>query len=249
MPRIPPLESQASESQIKANRHNAQGSTGPRTADGKARSSQNALKHGFCAKYPVFPGEDPAEFAAFCDLLFGDLAPDGAAEAYLVQRFADIAWRLKRVPHFEAGLMTYVAAHEASSHDDGPYPDTANREAAKIDERPSFRPPALEDTYRIGRMLSVLLKQDLTSKLSRYEVTLQKQLSQTLRDLSKLQDERRARATGLQELATIAEPELLAPNQSVNAFGREFPKPGRIDCTQPAPGPTGATLPLVLDDV
>ena len=80
MPRILPLESQASESQIKANRHNAQSSTGPRTADGKARSSQNALKHGFCAKYPVFPGEDPAEFAAFCDLLFEDLAPDGAID-------------------------------------------------------------------------------------------------------------------------------------------------------------------------
>ena len=67
---------------------------------------------------------------------------------------------------------------------------------------------ALEDAYRIGRMLRVMLSQDLTSKLNRYEVTLQKQLSQTLRDLSKLQDERRARATGLQELATIAEAEL-----------------------------------------
>ena len=53
-----------------------------------------------------------------------------------------------------------------------------------------------------------MLSQDLTSKLSRYEVSLQKQLSQTLRDLSKLQDERRARATGLQERGTIAEAEL-----------------------------------------
>ena len=72
---------------------------------------------------------------------------DGATEAYLVQRFADIAWRLKRVPHFEAGLMTYVAAHEAHIYDDGPYPDTAKRRR-KIDEgllfarRPSRMPTA-----------------------------------------------------------------------------------------------------------
>ena len=145
--------------------------------------------------------------------------------------------------------MTYVAAHEASSHDDGPYPDTANREAAKIDERPSFRPPAIEDAYRIGRMLRVLFNQDLVSKLSRYEVTLQNQLSQTLKDLRKLQDERRARIMGLQELATIAEPKLLASNQSVNAFDRERPKGGRIRCTQPAPGATEAAVPFGLDDV
>ena len=121
----------ASQSQLEANRLNAQKSTGPRTADGKARSSQNALKHGLSAKYPASSGEDPAEFAAFSEALFEDLAPEGAIEAYLVQRFADIAWRLKRVPHFEAGLMTYVAAHEAYIYDDGPYPDTANAEAQR----------------------------------------------------------------------------------------------------------------------
>ena len=142
MPRI-----DASESQLEANRLNAQSSTGPRTAEGKARSSQNAVRHGLTAKYPVLPGEDPAEFAAFCDLLFEDLAPDGAAEAYLVQRFADIAWRLKRVPHFEAGLMTYVAAHEASVHDDGSVSIRRTRKRsrstrASFGRRPSTMPTA-----------------------------------------------------------------------------------------------------------
>ena len=74
MPRILPSESQASESQIAANRANAQKSTGPRTAEGKARSSQNAVKHGLTAKEgPVLPGEDPAEFETFVEALFEDI--------------------------------------------------------------------------------------------------------------------------------------------------------------------------------
>ena len=54
----------ASEAQIAANRANAQRSTGPRTAEGKARAAQNGLKHGLCARATLLPEEDPAEFEA-----------------------------------------------------------------------------------------------------------------------------------------------------------------------------------------
>ena len=43
--------------QQRANKENAKHSTGPRTAEGKQRSSQNALKHGLCALDPLIPGE------------------------------------------------------------------------------------------------------------------------------------------------------------------------------------------------
>ncbi len=39
----------ASEAQISANRQNAEKSTGPRTDEGKAVASQNAVKHGLFA--------------------------------------------------------------------------------------------------------------------------------------------------------------------------------------------------------
>jgi hypothetical protein len=45
----------ASERQIAANRRNAKKSTGPRSADGKARSSRNALRHGLSIASRVHP--------------------------------------------------------------------------------------------------------------------------------------------------------------------------------------------------
>ena len=39
-------------------------STGPRTASGKAASSQNALRHGLASGTILIPGEDPEQLAA-----------------------------------------------------------------------------------------------------------------------------------------------------------------------------------------
>ena len=45
-----------------ANRQNSLHSTGPATAEGKAASSQNALRHGLTSKQIVLPGEDAAHY-------------------------------------------------------------------------------------------------------------------------------------------------------------------------------------------
>jgi hypothetical protein len=42
-----------SDKQKAANKRNAKRSTGPRTRDGKERSSMNALKHGICQTSPL----------------------------------------------------------------------------------------------------------------------------------------------------------------------------------------------------
>ena len=54
-----------SDRQMEANKQNAQRSTGPCTADGKARVALNALKHGLTGKQIVLPDEDPEDFDAF----------------------------------------------------------------------------------------------------------------------------------------------------------------------------------------
>ena len=46
--------------QIKANRQNARKSTGPKTDEGKAAVSQNALKHGIFAE-SVIEGENETD--------------------------------------------------------------------------------------------------------------------------------------------------------------------------------------------
>jgi len=50
----------ATERQTEANRLNSQKSTGPRSAEGKARSCLNALQTGIDSESIVLPGEDPA---------------------------------------------------------------------------------------------------------------------------------------------------------------------------------------------
>jgi hypothetical protein len=93
-----------SDRQIKANKQNAQQSTGPRTVDGRARVALNALKHGLTGKQVVLPGEDPAEFDSFRSDLIADLAPRGALEEILAEKIVTDTWRLRRVPVLEAAL-------------------------------------------------------------------------------------------------------------------------------------------------
>ena len=94
----------ATDKQIEANRKNAKKSTGPKTEEGKARVSRNALKHGLTAENVVLPGEDRDYFEQFRFGLFDELRPEGNLETQLVLRLAAQQWRLQRIPSIEAGL-------------------------------------------------------------------------------------------------------------------------------------------------
>lgn len=90
-----------SEKKIAANRANAQKSTGPKTAEGKARSSRNATCHGLNSKEAVIQNENPDEFEALRRDLLDAYRPADAAESTLVEEVAACFWRLKRVRSME----------------------------------------------------------------------------------------------------------------------------------------------------
>jgi hypothetical protein len=90
-------------------------SRGPKTPAGKARSAQNALKHGMRAQQCiVLPGERAAAFEAFEAALLADLAPQGALQTVLAQRIVAASWRLARAERLEAELFCEARLDGAS---------------------------------------------------------------------------------------------------------------------------------------
>jgi hypothetical protein len=95
-----------SHSRAEASRKNGARSRGPKTLEGKARSAQNALKHGLRAqKYVVLPEEDADEFAGLEAAMIEELAPIGALQTVLARRVAVAAWRLARADRIEVELF------------------------------------------------------------------------------------------------------------------------------------------------
>jgi hypothetical protein len=90
--------------QLEANRENAQRSTGPRTEDGKTRSSMNAVKTGLTGRTVLLPSEDAVAYQQFVQRLIEQLRPSGDDERLLVQSIADTEWRLLRIPSLESGI-------------------------------------------------------------------------------------------------------------------------------------------------
>jgi hypothetical protein len=96
----------SSPARIEANRKNARRSTGPRTPEGRMRSSQNALRHGLTARtIPVTAVERAQDWRRHRGSLWIELQPVGYLEEILVDEIAMILWRLKRVPAFEVGRV------------------------------------------------------------------------------------------------------------------------------------------------
>jgi hypothetical protein len=100
-----------SEPQQIANAANARLSTGPRTDQGKARSSQNARKHGLTATELVIAAEDREEFEDFLVQLQTDIRPQGALQQILFDQLAASAWNLRRVRLMEAELTASAKSY------------------------------------------------------------------------------------------------------------------------------------------
>jgi len=92
--------------QLAARRDNAQLSTGPKTPEGKKRSSLNAFRHGLTGQIVIHTPEDRAAFQQHCDAIREALAPVGALETDLAQAIAEDRWRLNRAGPSKNAIFT-----------------------------------------------------------------------------------------------------------------------------------------------
>ena len=96
----------ASTAQQFANRGNSKRSTGPRTPEGKAASSNNAKTHGLSAADPVLPHEDRDQFNELLQSFRSTLAPKNVHEEFLVSQIAAACWKLQRADRIEVAMYT-----------------------------------------------------------------------------------------------------------------------------------------------
>jgi hypothetical protein len=108
-----------SDSKARANRHNAQLSTGPTSDAGKAVSSRNNLRHGLSGAFCVLPGEDREDFERLRAGLEEEHEPATVTESLLVNDMARHYWmyqRALRLQHecFDADLSSGAAQNRLS---------------------------------------------------------------------------------------------------------------------------------------
>jgi len=101
-------ESATSDARFAANRANAQHSTGPRTEEGKAKVSLNAVKTGLTGRTVLLSSEEAAPYQALMLEFEKALQPVGVEERALVQSILDCRWRLDRIPGLEMALLTLI---------------------------------------------------------------------------------------------------------------------------------------------
>jgi hypothetical protein len=175
----------ATEAQTNANRQNAKKSTGPRTPEGKTISSRNSLVHGMTSRKFLPPDGDPEEYFQLLDQFRDRFKPDDQAEDTLVERMVAAEFKMRSVRYMDAGIFHY----ELKTN---PMPQQFSE-----DERTNPLAWAFQCDSAGHNSFT---------KLMRYEGFLQREFSRSLRDLFKMQDERRARLNEAAEAETKPQP-------------------------------------------
>lgn len=168
----------ATERQRRANRRNAQRSTGPRTPAGRAVSSRNATRHGvLSAQVVVADGESAEEFNALREGLQQEFTPEGVVEATLVDQLAILIWRNRRLAASERALLnTRLAATNAKLAD-------VDVRVERLERGLSIE-PADQAMLELGEQLLI----------GRYQVMLTNQMMSIIQTLRRAVAEREGRA-------------------------------------------------------
>jgi hypothetical protein len=159
----------ASKRKSESARINGAKSKGPKTAEGKAASSQNALSHGLTANFTVAGEELQDDFELLLDSYADRYQPADAIEMELVQTLAITRWRLRRIGNLETNLIDNELALSGTDID---------KEFSTIsaDGRLAYVFGKLAEQ---GKALSLLI---------RYEGALNRVYDRTLKQLAELQN-------------------------------------------------------------
>jgi len=98
----------STKAQIKANRQNAQKSTGPKTPEGKEISSQNSTKHGLLSHRNIISSESQAEFDLHRTQFLEELQPETPIQSFLADRIVSLSWRLIRAEIIQNQAIDYL---------------------------------------------------------------------------------------------------------------------------------------------
>jgi hypothetical protein len=200
---------------------------GPRTPEGKRRSSLNATKFGIFSKICIAPAEELATYTAHCAAYAAALQPIGIIESDIVQQIADLRYRLKRCNAAEQSIFARGFEDHIDEISTGlPEVDTALAEGATFLEHINF-----------------------LQLLSLYESRLQRAIERNTAQLEKLQSERKsapekaeteavnAKKQPASEVAAHAGSAKYAPNEFV------FSESGAAPATAQPNGATHASNP------
>src|ERR1700678_3116634 len=95
-----------SEKRSEASRINGAKSQGPKTEEGKAVSSRNAVKHGlYCSVKTMVAAENAEEFAGFHRELYKHFAPSDSYQIVLVEKIIGSLWRRRACEDILSGML------------------------------------------------------------------------------------------------------------------------------------------------
>jgi len=166
---------------LAANRVNALKSTGPRTEQGIASTSQNIMKSlpfppTFMANMREL-GENPAEYEALCQALYRTLDPQDDFEQMLVEDMAQARWRRQRLIRAESGVAAsqrrkYEIDRELQKYDRGDPYERITRLAAVPKFGFSGMPASLEKCDIMLKLLGEIRNGVLVRGFNKADATL-----------------------------------------------------------------------------
>ncbi len=173
----------STEAQIRANRRNAQKSTGPRTSQGKAAVSQNAVQHGLSTRQTIISSESQADFDLYRERMLSELAPASPMESMLAERIVTLSWRLKRAGRIQNQTIDALNANNTSS----PLTKLTQSLLFKNHDQSQARPSIPAANLVLGRMaIKDFANARVLDRLLMYERRLEHSLYKTLLEFQRL---------------------------------------------------------------